>query len=144
MFTKLEKEHIDELHYFLNNLSKEDKKYFNPHSFEKEYLESLLEQKSNYYYVLIKNNKIIGYSMLRTFNRYEKPTFGGVIHPYYRREGYGSILLANTIGEARNLGYKSVLLTVDKYNKSAIRLYEKFEFLVINEEENKIWMELIL
>jgi ribosomal protein S18 acetylase RimI-like enzyme len=143
LFERLENKHINELYKMLNFCQK-DEEYFHPHSFDKRYLKSLLKERFNYYFVLIEDNKIIGYSMLRTFGRYPDPTFGGFIHRDYRRRGYGTELLKKTIDKAKELGFKRVLLKVHKDNEKAINLYSKIGFRELEKENDQYWMELIL
>ncbi|MEI6681675.1 MAG: GNAT family N-acetyltransferase [Bacteroidota bacterium] len=50
-------------------------------------------------------------------------------------KGLGSVILDNLLGKAVALGKQSVWLRVLKSNKRAIRLYEKFNFLLEKETE---------
>lgn len=141
MFTELKSEHIDGLYRLLQTLDKDDKRFFHPHPFTKKYLSSLPSKKYDYYFVLIIDKKIIGYSMLRTLCIYPQPTFGGVIHKEYRNMKYGDVLLSNTLKKAKNFCFDSVLLKVDKDNIGAMVLYKKKGFKETQENENEIWMK---
>lgn len=144
MLRKLQKEDIKELQKRLNDLSEEDKKLYHPHPFTIEYLNSLLNLSYDHYFVLEKNGIIVGYSMLRTFGKYPIPTYGQVIWQEYREKGYGSLILVETIKQAKKLGYKSVKLKVYEHNVIAYNLYIKHGFNKIGMEGNEIWMELKL
>jgi len=137
----LKEEHINALHKMLN-YSQEDGEYFHPHSFDKRYLKRLVNHKYNYYFILKKDDKIIGYSMLRTFGKFRYPTFGGFIHRDYRGMKYGEELLEKTLARAMALGFTKVLLKVDKNNHVAINLYKKIGFSETKKENENIWMEI--
>ena len=55
------------------------------------------------------------------------------VHPDYRSKGLGSRLMAAMIDQAQNAGFERVTLNVRQDNPAAIRLYEKFRFLVFGE-----------
>ena len=143
MFRRLESRDIDKLHFLLNYCQK-DEEYFHPHSFDKRNLKKLVYQKHNDYFVLEEDNKIIGYSMLRTFGSFKKPTYGGIIDKDYRGKGYGESLLRNTLEKAKELGFKNVLLKVHDKNSKAIKLYNKVGFREIKKVEKQYWMEIDL
>lgn len=125
-----------ELFNLLNDLDKLTKKFFHPHLFDYKTIDAICKSKKDHYFVLILNNKIIGYSFLRLFE-YEIPSFGILIKRKFTNCGYGTILTKWTIDKARDLGYKKVILKTYKNNYSAQKLYEKFEFNIIGETEDK-------
>jgi len=141
MLRKLEEKDIDFLHEKLNSLSEEDKKLYHPHPFTKEAISKNFKKDYDYYFVLVKDDVIIGYSMLRTFNKYEIPTYGQVIWEEYRGKGYGSKILKETLVMAKKIGFKKVKLKVYPDNKVAYNLYLKNGFRKIGLEKNEIWME---
>lgn len=141
MLRKIRKKDIDYLHEKLNNLSDKDRKLYHPHPFTKEALTELLTKDYDYYFVLEKNGKIVGYSMLRTFNKYEIPTYGQVLWEKHRGKGYGSEILIETLKEAEKIGFNSVKLKVYPHNKVAYNLYIKHGFKEIGTEGKEIWME---
>ena len=141
MLRRLRKDDLKELHSKLNNLSDQDKKFFHPHSFEMDDLKELLSLNYDYYFVEKVGESIVGYSFLRTFGKYEIPTFGGVVWQKYRGQGYGSKILEKTLDEAKKIGFKSVKLKVYEDNKVAFNLYKKHGFKKIGIEDKQIWME---
>jgi len=143
LFRRLEEKDIYELYKMLNSC-KDNGEYFRPHSFEKLKLKKLLREKLNHYFVLIINDKIIGYSMLRTFGIFPHPTFGGIIHKDHRGVGFGHSLLIHTLEKAKELNFEKVLLKVDEDNIIAINLYKKVGFKEIQKESNQYWMEIEL
>ena len=74
--------------------------------------------------------------MLRTFGKYNIPTFGGIIWKDFRGKGYGSELLKETLFLAKEIGFDKVKLKVYKNNEVAFNLYKKHDFKVIGEEGN--------
>ena len=141
MIRKLEERDLPVLHERLNNLSQKDKEFFHPHPFTLTALRDLLDRPYDYYFVKEIDHTIIGYSMLRTFGKYEIPTFGGVIWDEYRGKDYGSELLNDTLSEARNLGFNLIKLKVYEHNTRALNLYKKHGFTILGKEGNEIWME---
>jgi ribosomal protein S18 acetylase RimI-like enzyme len=61
---------------------------------------------------------------------------GICISPEYSGMGYGKIMMTTLIDEAKKINIEKVLLTVDKDNLTAIRLYEMFNFKKIAVENN--------
>jgi ribosomal protein S18 acetylase RimI-like enzyme len=141
MLRKLHRNDLNELSDRLNNLSKEDKDFFHPHGFEINDLEKLLTLDYDHYFVFEKDNRVVGYSMLRTFGKYKIPTFGGIIWKDFRGKGYGSELLIETLFLAKEIGFDKVKLKVYKNNEVAFNLYKKHDFQVIGEEGKQFWME---
>ena len=141
MLKKLEKKDINILFKRLNELSDNDKKLYHPHPFTKEALFDLLIKDYDHYFVMLIEDELVGYSMLRTFNKYEIPTYGQVIWEEYRGKGYGSEILEETLKEAVDLGFNIVKLKVYPHNKTAYNLYIKHGFKEIGKEGNEIWME---
>lgn len=62
---------------------------------------------------------------------------GYAIDPDYRGRGYATILLRYLIIEARKLGIKEKLLSVEKYNPASRRVIEKNGGRMIGENENR-------
>ena len=132
----IEEKDIDELYLFLNNLDEKTKEFFHPHSFDKNTITSICTLKKDHYYVMVENNRIIGYSFLRLFG-YEIPSFGVIIRPGFTDKGYGTTLTDWTIKKAKELGYKKVILKTYKENISAQKIYEKIGFKIVGETEDK-------
>ena len=127
---------VEELYQLLNGLSKQDNQFFHPHPFDKETLRAICSGKKDYYYVMILDGCIIGYSMLRLFG-YEIPSFGCCIHEKHQEQEYGTILTQWTLERAKELGYKKVILKTYKENIPAQNLYEKVGFKTVGLSEDK-------
>ena len=81
-------------------------------------------------YWLLKNNQVVlGESRLRHFLTPALEHHGGhigyVIRPTQRQKGYGTLILALTLAEARRLGLKRIRLTCDTDNVGSVRIIEK-------------------
>jgi predicted acetyltransferase len=80
-------------------------------------------------YILYIDGYPVGYSKLRHYlTKYTKVNGGHIgrgIRPDERGKGYGSILLAETLKEARRLGIDRVLITTYEYNIAARKSIEK-------------------
>jgi len=120
----------------LNDLDEKTKDFFHPHPFDYNTVESICKSKKDHYFVMIIDNKIIGYSFLRLFG-YEIPSFGIVIRRGFTGKKYGKILTRWTIEKAREFGYKKVILKTYKKNIPAQKIYEKIGFKIIGETEDK-------
>ncbi len=131
-FRPATKKDITEIIDLLNSLSDEEKKFFHPHPFNKSTLMKIFNSENDYYFVLIVNNKIIGYSMLRFFGT-KIPSFGICLRKDYENQGYGSIMIEKTIKKAKELGYTEVILHVHKENSRAIDIYKQTGFKITQQ-----------
>lgn len=131
-FRSVGKDDVNELYDLCNNLTERDKKFFHPHPFDKKTLIEICSSTKDYYFVMLLNNKIIGYSLLRLFG-YEIPSFGCCIRRGYENIGYGEKLTKWTLNKAKELGYKKVILKVYKNNERALELYKKVGFKTTGE-----------
>ena len=135
MLITLSKEFNERLLKELQNLSEEDKDFFNPHSFNLETIQDLSNELGNYYYIYLdKAGRFIGYGILRTFDKYDIPTLGDVIWQRYRQGGHGLQLVKELLEKARSLGFKKVMLHISPINKIALKMYRKLGFKHINDK----------
>jgi RimJ/RimL family protein N-acetyltransferase len=132
----VEEKDAEELHDLLKHLDKKMKVFFHPHGFDYETIKKICLSKNDHYFVMILDNRIIGYSFLRLFG-YETPSFGIVIRNGLTGKGYGMHLTRWTINKARELGYKKVILKTYKENIPAQVIYQKIGFRIVGETEDK-------
>jgi len=59
------------------------------------------------------------------------------VHPDYQRRGYGARLLTFAEEQARKLGLKICSLIVNQHNESAIRLYQRYDYKIVQSGEFK-------
>ena len=109
----------------------------------KEYIESLLNDKTNIFIVLEKEKEIIGFLLAHEEKKghlpfHKKRKFividNIVIDENYRNNGYGEILLNYSIEYAKKEKYNDIVLYVYKFNENAIKLYEKKGFEVLTQD----------
>lgn len=135
---RLSYSHILELVDMLNNeLTEQDKKYFNPFDFTVENFFPLVKSTKDYYYVLMnENGKIVGYGHMRTFDgKYEIPALGIAISIHFRGLGLSKFLCNYMIDDIKKLGYKSTMLKVHATNLKAISLYTNLGFQTVTMDE---------
>jgi len=126
------KENAEELYKLFEGLTEQAKYFFHPHAFDKETITEICTSKKDHYYVMLLNDKIIGYSFLRLFG-FKIPSFGCCIHNEYQNKGYGTLLTRWTIDKAREIGYGKIILKVYKENKNAFHVYQKTGFKIVDE-----------
>lgn len=135
---KLEPSDIDNLIEF-GKRNIEEFKYFHPHVFDKETLLHILGKiEKDLYYVIIFNNLIIGYGMLRGMDEgYEIPSLGIAIDKDYSGKGLGSLLMTFLETTAKLHKYTKMRLRVNEDNQKAISLYKKLGYnFTVSDEEN--------
>lgn len=144
IFRSIKKNDVDQLYELLNSLPDKAKSFFHPHKFDKEVIRDICNHKKDHYFVLLINDKIIGYSFLRLFG-YKIPSFGCCIRYEYWGNGYGEMITEKTIDAAKKIGYTKVILKVYKKNNVAFNLYKKIGFKVTDEnvETDEYKMEVL-
>ena len=112
-----------------------DDRFFCPHPFSSVEAEKLSKYKGeDTYYILRYNNNIAGYGMLRGWDEgYQIPSLGLYIHPRYRAQGLGQLMINFLHIAARQKGSHQIRLTVFKRNTIAISLYRKIGYTFVNE-----------
>lgn len=101
---------------------------------ERTYRYEILENRSSYMYVveIVEDQilKIVGYVGF-WFIVDEAHISTLAVHPDYRGQGIGELLLRTAINGALDLDAKVVTLEVRKSNQAAIKLYKKYDFRVV-------------
>ena len=127
---------IESLHSCMDRVARE-RKYlgFTQAAPIEELRKSLVEdmQRGVIRLVAVDDSKTVGWCHIRP-DRWEGFTHAGRLGmgllKEYRGQGIGSALLYQSLGEARNQGLERVELSVFASNITAIRLYEKFKFVI--------------
>lgn len=138
----------------LKTIMKIEKSVFKSESFSKQTITKLILSNS-LFLKLVENQKVsktIGYIIAIHDNRHTINIINLSIKQEYQSMGYGSYLLQTTLELIKkNQDIHKVILNVKTNNKIAIRLYQKFEFQIVQEienyysnHENAYLMELIL
>ena len=76
-------------------------------------------------------NHTMAYGHLDSEN--ENVWLGICVLPDYKGKGYGNKMMQSLLKKANELHIQSILLTVDKDNTAAIKMYEKFQFKLVEE-----------
>ncbi|TFK31273.1 acyl-CoA N-acyltransferase [Crucibulum laeve] len=61
------------------------------------------------------------------------------VSPCYRGRGIGSLLLSTVIAHARKHAVSSIFLSTSSYQEAAIRMYEKYGWIIVNKKEASDW-----
>jgi ribosomal protein S18 acetylase RimI-like enzyme len=98
---------------------------FKPHPFTDEALEQLARYAGkDFYCVLADEGRVLAYGMLRGWDEgYEVPSLGVAVHPAFRGQGLGRLLMQHLHGTARARGAARVRLRVLEDNAAAVALY---------------------
>ena len=111
--------------------------FFHPHEFTKEKAHEI----SNYtgkdcYYIVLKNEWIVGYGMLRGWDEgYEIPSLGIIIGEKEQGHGLGRKFMQFLHEQVIEHGVHKVRLTVYKENKIAKGLYESLGYVFSELED---------
>lgn len=81
--------------------------------------------------ILLKDDKIIAYVIYR-INNDEAELFKICVDEFYRRKGYGTILMDDFITYARQNNVKNINLEVRSNNNQAIEFYKQYGFIEIS------------
>jgi ribosomal protein S18 acetylase RimI-like enzyme len=93
---------------------------------------------------MLKNNEAIGYAHVDFCKNTQKKWFGICLLPNYQMQGYGSIMINFILNNKKVKNTDDLFLTVDVNNKYAIKLYEKYNFKLIEENDKFFTMKLQL
>ncbi len=115
-------------------------KYFHPHPFTNEEANRIsIYSGIDQYYVMVENDVIIGYGMLRGWDQgFDIPSLGLVISPAYRGLGLGHLMLSFLHFVAWKSGAKRIMLKVYTKNIAAKQLYEKVGYIFQPERDKQL------
>lgn len=96
---------------------------------------SELNNKLSLWMVAIDDEKVIGYVGSQTVLG-ETDMMNIAVHPDYRKQGIGTALIVELIGELELRGSHSLMLEVRASNTPAISVYEKLGFIEVGRRKN--------
>jgi ribosomal protein S18 acetylase RimI-like enzyme len=107
-----------------------DESQFHPHPLTREAARELSRRLGrDFYCVLVKGRRVIGYGMLRGWDAgFRVPTLGIAIHPEARGKGYGRTLMHALHKAASERGAERILLKVYTDNHAAVSLYRSLGY----------------
>jgi len=125
----LGEEHIDGL-VDLHKFNKKEFEYFTPHPFTRDgFLQILNEAVNDLYYVVVFENTVIGYGMLRGMDEgYSVPSLGIAVDKAVYGTGVATMLMEFLETTSRLRGYKKMRLRVYKNNPRAYNFYIKLGY----------------
>lgn len=119
----MKEEHLDEVERI-------EKETFS-HGWSKNMYLSELNKENSFHYVLIRENKVIGYyGFIKIFEDAEVTNVA--VKREYRGKGFGDLLINDMKEKALSLDIENIFLEVRIGNERAIKLYEKHGFFAIN------------
>lgn len=126
--------------FFRDVVVAKDDAYFHPHPLTFDMAEKIATYRGkDLYYLQIKSNKVVGYAMLRGWDKgYEIPSVGIVIHPDFQNQGLGREFVEFLHNQARLKGADRIRLKVYPNNVRAMNLYEKMGYSFTNEENGQL------
>lgn len=122
--------HAKELSELLSNSSQEYNQHFIPFNFDEETISNILGNVVNdFFYGIYSSKKLIGFYMLRGFDKgYKIPSYGVFIKEEFAGKGLGRLTLDHAISQSRLLGCKRIMLKVHPENTNAKELYLRTGF----------------
>lgn len=120
------------LKLFLRNLRESgDEIFFSPHPWDDNSINQIASYNGkDLYYLLIEEEKVLGYGLLRGWDEgYPIPSLGVAIHPLARGAGLGKIFMDFLHVLALRRGASKVRLRVHKNNDKAIGLYKSLDYV---------------
>ena len=89
------------------------------------------------YYVVLLEEKIIGYLSLKNISKFlKRGVLGVVLDPSYINRGIGKKILKIFLDDLKKRGFRKIILFAATYNERAIKVYESLGF----KEKNKFLM----
>ena len=123
----------------LDKIMKMEKETFKSDSFSKETMKKLILQSTLFLKLIKKEDKkkILGFIIIIQDDLNRLNIINFLINKKNQNKGYGSYLLTKTLEIVRQInGIKKIVLNVKTKNKTAIKLYEEFNFRIVREIEN--------
>jgi [ribosomal protein S18]-alanine N-acetyltransferase len=113
-----------------------DTEYFRPHDFSNNAVEKIIQDTcKDLYYVLVEEQEVIGYGLLRGWDEgYKIPSLGIAIHPKARGTGLGKTFMYFLHSVARQCNAEKMRLRVRVNNIRAIKLYQDLGYFFATQE----------
>jgi ribosomal protein S18 acetylase RimI-like enzyme len=131
-FIKFTTKWHDDLRVFFEDIKANgDPNFFAPHQTDSEALKRITSISGrDLYYLLLVDQKIMGYGLLRGWDEgYKIPSLGIAIHPSARGAGLGCLLMNFLHALAAQRSAQKIRLRVSSNNAKAIHLYQKLGYV---------------
>ena len=109
---------------------------------QSEWFESLDTQKDYFVQGILYDEIPVGVWGLKHITTTSAEYFGYIGESEYWRKGIGSEIMEEAIRKANQLGLKEINLKVWEKNPPAIHLYEKYNFQIVNKQNDMYCMRL--
>lgn len=132
---------VDALVAFFLGQPKESYDFFQPHEFDAKTIKRLIERESYLFFIVLDEQKIIGYYFLRSFFM-GKSYLGKIVHDCYRGKGIGKMMCLSAMEVATTIGLH-MYETISKENLASLYSSQKVLDVKIIEEmdNNYIYVE---
>jgi len=119
--------------------NQEDFIFFHPHPLTWEGIKEAVDKKTKDIYILVFDEKLIGYGILRGWDEgYLVPSLGIMISKYARGKGYSVPFMKQLHKISKERGAEKIRLTVYKENKTAISLYNKLGYTFSEKNDDEL------
>ena len=105
---------------------------------------NIIESAFEVFYCLIDNDNVIGTVALKRFDDDSVELKALYLDSAYRWKGFGRLLINKVIEDARNRGYKYIVLDSMSQYKDALRLYEKAGFKRIERYNDNTYADVFM
>ena len=137
----LSSEHAASLALFFGRLRQANiENFFHPHPLTSEEAVARANYSGqDFYCVMLQENEVIGYGMLRGWDEgYAVPSLGIALDPSIRGRGYGRLLMDYLRDAAKKRGVTRIRLKVDPRNSPAIELYRSLGYALEEQEDQQL------
>jgi len=136
-FKELKETDIKSLSMLMMKEEYDYNKYFIPFSFDEASIKNeIMSSINDIYYGVFLNNFLVGFYMLRGFDKgFNIPSYGVWISSKYSRKGISKLTLQHAITTCKLLGVKKIMLKVHPHNLVAKSIYVSFGFKEIGLDE---------
>lgn len=116
---------------FVSQIAQIEKQCFDTPWSEKSLLEEI-ENANSKFYVLIDNEKVVGYGSFHKVADFAE-IMNIAVDKNFRGKGYSNLILNKMLSEAKKLNLTEIQLEVKSINYVAISLYEKYGFAIVGK-----------
>ena len=137
----LDPKHASSLGNFFTRLREnDDENFFHPHPLTAEEAAARANYSGrDFYCVMLLENDVIGYGMLRGWEEgYAIPSLGIALDPATRGRGYSRVLMNFLHNVAKERGADRVRLKVDPRNRVAIELYRSLGYVLEPQPDGQL------
>ena len=130
---------------FRDMISRDQIEYMLSLAYTSEKMRQDMQDRQAKYLKLVNGGQLVGFASFRPSDDPSLLLLDKLyVDPSQQRKGYGTALLSQVEEAAEEEGYAGIILAVSRFNKPAIRAYEKNGFGVVRTEAIDIGQEFII